>query len=262
MKPRHALLASVGTLAVALAILSQTFFGSDRVTGSPPVPAGARTTLNGSGRAKEFHLTVGRTRWELAPGKTVDAFAYDGQVPGPDLRVTEGDPVRISVQNNLAEPTTVHWHGVHVPANMDGVPGLSQEPIAPGGVFTYEFVATPAGTRWYHAHVDNVAQQANGLVGPLIIEPKDAPATKPYREYTLLTEEWITGIGSMPVAPTPGPSTTTGMPGGMMGQGPGGVMGQGPRHDGLGRHRSADVRHAHGQRQGVRRFGPADGAPG
>ena len=90
------------------------------------------------------------------PGSTVDAFAYDGQVPGPDLRVTEGDTVRISVQNNLAEPTTVHWHGVHVPANMDGVPGLSQEPIAPGGVFTYEFVATPAGTRWYHAHVDNV----------------------------------------------------------------------------------------------------------
>ena len=103
-----------------------------------------------SGRIREFKLTVGRTRWELGPGKVVEAYAYNGHVPGPELRVTEGDTVRVVVTNNLTEPTTIHWHGVELPVGMDGVPQLSQEPIPPGGTFTYEFVVKLAGTRWYH----------------------------------------------------------------------------------------------------------------
>src|SRR5438309_747915 len=116
-------------------------------------------------RVRGFSLTVGRVRWEVAPGEAVDAYAYNGQVPGPTLRVTEGDTVRVRVVNALAEPTTVHWHGVEVPAGMDGAPGLSQEPVPPGGAFTYEFVAKPAGTRWYHAHVNEAVQQGGGLAG-------------------------------------------------------------------------------------------------
>lgn len=120
-----------------------------------PAPPNTVTLTANAGRAavpqvREFSLTVGRARWEVAPGEVVEAYAYNGQVPGPELRVQEGDTVRVRVINSLAEPTTVHWHGVSVPQHMDGVPGLSHEPIAPGESFTYEFVATPAGTRWYH----------------------------------------------------------------------------------------------------------------
>jgi multicopper oxidase len=198
-----------------------------------PPPWQAQAT----GGVKEFQLTVGRTQWEIAPGKTVDTYAYNGQVPGPELRVTEGDTARVTVNNELQEPTTVHWHGVEVPVGMDGVPNLSQEPIAPGGTFTYEFVATPAGTRWYHAHVDEMAQQGGGLVGPLIIQPREpSPTAAPDREYTLVTGEWVIGAtaasGALPV-PTPATSRgTSGMMGaggrgGMLGGGMGGMLGQG-----------------------------------
>jgi multicopper oxidase len=172
------------------------------------------------GQVRQFQLTVGRTQWELAPGKVVDAYSYNGQVPGPELRVTEGDTVRVTVTNELDEPTTVHWHGVDVPAAMDGVPDTSGPPIAPGGTFTYEFVATPAGTRWYHAHFDEMNQQAGGLTGALVIEPRDPPATRPDREYTLITGEWLTADGTQPLA-VPTPSAGGGMAG-MAGNGMGG----------------------------------------
>jgi FtsP/CotA-like multicopper oxidase with cupredoxin domain len=176
-----------------------------------------------TGQARTFRLTVGRTRWDLGGGEMVDAYAYDGTVPGPELRVTEGDTVCVTVRNTLAEPTTVHWHGVDVPVGMDGVPELSQAPIAPGGSFTYEFVATPADTRWYHSHVDDVAQQGGGLVGVLIIEPREAAAPTPAREYTLVTSEVVTGAAPTPQAAASGPAQ--GMLG-MMG-GPGGTIGSG-----------------------------------
>src|SRR6266542_4888878 len=143
-----------------------------------------------TGQVREFSLSVGRVPWELAPGQVVSAYAYNGTVPGPELRVTEGDTVRVHVTNQLSEPTTIHWHGVELPVGMDGVPDLSQQPILPGGTFTYEFVAYPAGTRWYHAHFNEVSQQGGGLAGALIIEPRapDSPtAPKADREYTLLT---------------------------------------------------------------------------
>jgi FtsP/CotA-like multicopper oxidase with cupredoxin domain len=110
------------------------------------------------------------------------------------------------------------------------VPKISQEPIPPGGSFTYEFVATPAGTRWYHAHFDELAQQGDGLVGPLIIEPRAAAAPAPDREYVLVTQEWATGAATMAQQPTP--TAPNGGVGDMMGQG--GMMGQGagqPRFD-------------------------------
>jgi multicopper oxidase len=178
-------------------------------------------------QVRQFQLTVGRTQWELAPGKVVDAYTYNGQVPGPELRVTEGDTVRVTVKNELDEPTTVHWHGVNVPSAMDGVPDTSGPPIAPGDTFTYEFVATPAGTRWYHAHFDEMNQQGGGLTGALVIEPRDPPATRPDREYTLLTGEWVSTAGG-PALAAPTPAAAGGMPGmtGNNGMG-GGMMGAG-----------------------------------
>ena len=87
-------------------------------------------------------------RWEIQPGLVVDGWGYNDQVPGPELRVREGDLVRVHLRNLLPVPTTIHWHGIDVPMAMDGVPGLSQPVVAPEEEFTYEFVATNPGTRW------------------------------------------------------------------------------------------------------------------
>jgi len=143
-----------------------------------------------TGNVKEFSLSIGKVQWEIEPGKVVDAYAYNGQVPGPLLRVTEGDTVRITVNNTLDAPTTVHWHGLDLPLSQDGVPGYSQDPIPPGGSYTYEFIATPAGTRWYHSHVDELHQLGGGLTGALIVDPREPSGPPADREYTLMTNEW------------------------------------------------------------------------
>src|SRR6266545_3801905 len=111
------------------------------------------------GQAIEIALTAQEVSWELAPGKRITAWTYNGTVPGHPIRVREGDHVRVVFTNRLSEPTTIHWHGVDVPAAMDGVPDLSQPAVQPGATFTYEFDARPAGTRWYHTHVNSARQQ-------------------------------------------------------------------------------------------------------
>ncbi len=158
---------------------------------------------------KEFTLTAEAINWEYAKGtvsaeghvgvkgKTVVAWGYNGQIPGPEIRVTEGDKVRIVVTNKLPKATTVHWHGVDVPNDQDGVPGVTQEAIKPGKTYTYEFTAKPAGTRFYHTHggaamVDEAEQLDMGLSGAFIIEPKNYATNKPDREYTLILDEWNT----------------------------------------------------------------------
>lgn len=215
MKDRALLLG--GLLSLALGIVG-IFLGStwpaSHTALAPPWEGRA------SGQVKEFTLTVGRTRWELRPVSVVEAYTYNNQVPGPEIRVMEGDTVRVRVTNTLTEPTTIHWHGVEVPVGMDGVPQLSQEPIPPGGNFTYEFVAIPAGTRWYHAHFNELAQQGGGLVGPLIVEPRELTGPAPDREYILLTQEWVTATAPEPPTANPVPTPSDGM-GGMMGSGSG-----------------------------------------
>ncbi len=146
---------------------------------------------------KEFALTAEAMNWEYTKGKTVVAWGYNGQIPGPEIRVTEGDKVRIAVTNKLPKATTVHWHGIDVPNSQDGVPGVTQEAIQPGETYTYEFVAKPAGTRFYHTHggaamVDEAEQLDMGLSGAFIIEPKNYATNKPDREYTLILDEWNT----------------------------------------------------------------------
>jgi FtsP/CotA-like multicopper oxidase with cupredoxin domain len=138
---------------------------------------------------REFTLTASEFDWELMADVRVRVWGYNGQVPGPELRVSEGDTVRITLRNELAVPTTIHWHGLNVPNAMDGVAGLNQAPVEPGGEFVYEFVATPAGTRWYHSHTDPHVQVAMGLYGSLIVEPR-TPAERYDREYTMVLAEW------------------------------------------------------------------------
>ena len=115
-------------------------------------------------------------------------WTYDGTVPGPELRVRQGDPVRIVVSNNLGEDTTVHFHGVRLPNAMDGVPGLTQKPIRPGESFTYEFTPPDAGTFWYHPHADSLQQLGRGLAGALIVEEREPIAID--RDLLWLIEDW------------------------------------------------------------------------
>lgn len=139
---------------------------------------------------KVFNLTTQPVRWNILKDVTVTAWSYNGMVPGPLIRVTDGDKVKILVKNDLTEPTTIHWHGIQVPNNMDGIPDETQEPIQPGETFTYEFVAKPYGTYWYHSHFDSDKQISVGLSGAFIIEPKGGLASKPDVDKVLMLNEW------------------------------------------------------------------------
>lgn len=125
---------------------------------------------------KVFELTTEVVQWEVEPGVFREAWAYNGQVPGPEIRVTEGDRVRVHVTNNLPESTTVHWHGQQVVNDQDGVSFVTNPVIPPGSSYTYEFTARPAGTHMYHSHHNSTKQLAKGLLGPLIVEPRDRAA--------------------------------------------------------------------------------------
>ncbi|MBI1741558.1 multicopper oxidase family protein [Candidatus Acetothermia bacterium] len=141
------------------------------------------------GQVRDFYLNVQSGSWEISKDFSVDAWTYNGKVPGPELRVREGDLVRIKVKNSLSVPTTIHWHGVELPNAMDGVPGITQRPIQPGETFTYEFVAYPAGTRMYHSHQDPSSQLELGLYGALIIEPRRPEPVHYDREYVAILDE-------------------------------------------------------------------------
>lgn len=127
---------------------------------------------------KVFDLDVSVIEWNILPDKQVAAYAFNQQVPGPRIRVTEGDRVRINVENDLPESTSVHWHGLVLPNEMDGAADVTQEPIEPGESFTYEFTAGQQGTYFYHPHkIDR--QEALGMYGALIIDPKEESNSTP-----------------------------------------------------------------------------------
>src|SRR5215472_6757051 len=107
---------------------------------------------------------------EIAPGERVKAWTYNGGIPGPLIRAKVGDRVIVHFTNNLPNPTTVHWHGVRVPIEMDGVPEISQPAVEPGKSFTYDFIVPDAGLFWYHPHVQSAAQVGFGLTGPLLVD--------------------------------------------------------------------------------------------
>src|SRR5215211_2281530 len=139
---------------------------------------------------REFTLVAAPVRWEIQPGLVVDGWGYNGATPGPTLRATEGDRVRVTLTNRLPAPTTIHWHGIDVPVAQDGVPGLSQEPVEPGETFVYDFLATNPGTRWYHSHVDSTMQIQLGLFGAFIVDPRVPEPVTYDREFTyILTEK-------------------------------------------------------------------------
>jgi FtsP/CotA-like multicopper oxidase with cupredoxin domain len=125
----------------------------------------------------------------------VATWSYGGQIPGPEIRVRKGQVIQALLVNQLPVETTVHWHGVAIRNDMDGVPGMTQAPVAPGREFSYRFAAAEAGTYWYHPHVG--VQLDRGLYGPLIVEDPDEPVTWDH-DWTVVLDDWIDGTGYTP----------------------------------------------------------------
>jgi FtsP/CotA-like multicopper oxidase with cupredoxin domain len=143
---------------------------------------------------KVFNLDISVIEWNILPDQRVEAYAFNRQVPGPRLRVTEGDRVRINVTNDLPEVTSVHWHGMILPNRMDGAADVTQKPIEPGESFTYEFTAGQAGTYFYHSHKEPDRQQGLGMYGALIVDPKDPARDAAYgydKEVVIQLQEWL-----------------------------------------------------------------------
>jgi manganese oxidase len=123
---------------------------------------------------KVYDLTVRKMQWETEPGKFVEGWAFNEQVPGPQIRVREGDRVRVNVTNELDESTALHFHGLELANDVDGVPFITQPPIRPGESYTYEFVVPEgnAGSHMYHSHYNAAQQTMNGMLGAFIVEPR------------------------------------------------------------------------------------------
>jgi hypothetical protein len=145
---------------------------------------------------KEFHLIAEPVRRQLAPGMTAHLWGYNGQSPGPTLECVEGDKVRIFVTNKLPEHTTIHWHGVLLPSGMDGVGGLSQPQIPVGKTFVYEFEMRKSGTFMYHSHADEMVQMAMGLMGFIVVHPRNPNFMKVDRDFVFLINAFDIDPGS------------------------------------------------------------------
>ena len=164
---------------------------SDGSRHQPQQPA-AKTLGNAgfmpAGRMVEVDLEVAEQT--LAPaGKPVRVLTINGQFPGPTLRFHEGDVARIRVHNRLSgEETSLHWHGLLLPNDQDGVPHLTTPPVAPGGTFTYEFPLRQSGTYWYHSHTG--MQEQRGVLGSIVVLPRKADSVKADRDQVLLLSDW------------------------------------------------------------------------
>ncbi len=175
-----------------------------------------------TGPTREVRLTAAESEIELAQRGRYRKWLYNGMFPGPEIRLKEGERLRVTIENKLPEGTTIHWHGIPVPNAMDGVPGLTQQPIPPGQTFVYEFTAGPPGSYLYHSHVG--LQIDRGLIAPLIVEEK-RPHIEYDREYVLMLDDFLTQaprpLGDLGV----GGAGSGRMGGGMMrGRGMGGMM--------------------------------------
>ena len=146
---------------------------------------------------KEFHLVAEAVEREMASGMVVRLWGYNGQSPGPTIECVEGDKVRIFVTNRLPEHTTIHWHGIFLPAGMDGVGGLNQPQIPPGKTYVYEFELKQSGTFMYHPHADEMVQMAMGMMGSLVVHPRNSEEHKVDRDYCFLMAAYDIEPGTM-----------------------------------------------------------------
>src|SRR5215472_17241048 len=157
------------------------------VPGQPSTSVDLLTAPPGDEPVHSFTLTA-----EVDRVDGVDAWTYDGTVPGPELRVVQGDRLRVTLVNHLPASTTIHWHGVPgLPNAEDGVAGITQQAVPPGHSMTYEFVVSAPGTYWYHSHQDTSGQISRGLYGALVVVPRSGPTED--RDYTVVLHDGIAG---------------------------------------------------------------------
>jgi manganese oxidase len=152
---------------------------------TPDVPD---LTYELDGAVKVFHLIAEPVKRKIAPFKTIDAWGYNGSCPGPTIQIQQNDRIRVTLENHLPESTSLHWHGLEIPIEQDGVPWISQKPVTPGEKYTYEFTVHQEGTFFYHAH--SAMQEMIGQIGLFIVHPE-----KPYRphvdhDYGIVLQEW------------------------------------------------------------------------
>jgi FtsP/CotA-like multicopper oxidase with cupredoxin domain len=170
----------------------RTFLASGaRIVTASGVAALSIRTATGQSVSGSAEPVLRAAKFMASPdGQMREVWGYNGQLPGPLLRVKEGTRARIRVENRLPVPTSIHWHGFHQHGTptMDGVEGVSREPIAPGESFVYDFIAEPAGTHWYHSHVG--VQYGNGLFGPFVVEEM-SPIASYDRDEVLLINDWF-----------------------------------------------------------------------
>ena len=159
--------------------------GAPPMVQTPDVPNLPYSMDNG---VKVFHLIAEPVTHKISPFKTITAWGYNGSVPGPTIEVTQGDRVRIILENRLPESTTMHWHGFEIPLEMDGTPYISQKPIPPGEKFVYEFDLHQAGTFFYHAH--GAMQEMMGMIGIFIMHPKETYRPEVDHDFGLILQEW------------------------------------------------------------------------
>lgn len=144
--------------------------------------------LNAEEGDRKLIARAGRARLLPDSNASTSVFGYDGQVPGRELRLRQGDRLRVSVKDELEEETTVHWHGIRLPNAMDGVPHLTQPPIKSGESFLYDFVVPDAGIYWYHPHHNSSQQVGRGLYGPLIVD--EVEPIEVDRDITWILGDW------------------------------------------------------------------------
>lgn len=158
----------------------------------------AAEAARGSGPVRKVSLTATRTRLDLGGTTTVASWAYGDRLPGKEVRVSAGDTLDLTLANHLPQPTSMHWHGLALRNDMDGVPGLTQRDIAPGADFRYRFAVPHPGTYWFHPH--SGVQQDRGLYAPLIVEDPKEPLAYD-KEWVVVLDDWVDGVeGSTPDA--------------------------------------------------------------
>jgi FtsP/CotA-like multicopper oxidase with cupredoxin domain len=140
------------------------------------------------GGVKVFQLVAEPVKKKIVPFKTINVWGYNGTCPGPTIQVQEGDRVRVVFENKLPESTSLHWHGLELPIEQDGVPYISQKPVAPGEKYVYEFTVHQEGTFFYHAH--SAMQEMMGLIGFFVAYPEKDHKPRVDHDYGLILQEW------------------------------------------------------------------------
>jgi manganese oxidase len=188
MNPRRNFFRSILGLsagAAALAQVTQPDSGAPVPVITPDIADLPFTMDNG---VKVFNLVAEPVKQMIIPGRTFDLWGFNGSAPGPTIQANDGDRIRIVFENRLPEPTGIHWHGLELPIEMDGVPGIGQKPVMPGEKFVYEFPLHQNGTFFYHSHM--AMQEMVGMLGGFIIHPKSAYSPRVDKDYLIALQEY------------------------------------------------------------------------